>query len=77
MRNREAPFYRKIIKLDQSRAIKSYQDLKRRVLAIELAIENLTRGFLSKEARWIEVATKKIESFLIDRTSYRELSRMR
>ena len=48
-----------------------------RLLAIEPAIEDLTRGFQRKEARWIEVAIEEIESFSIDRTSYRELSRMR
>ena len=47
------------------------------LLAIELAIEDLTRGFQSKEARWIEVAIEETESFSINRTSYRELSRMR
>ena len=31
-----------------------------RVLAIKLAIEDLTRGFLSKEAQWIEVAIEKL-----------------
>ena len=36
------------------------------LLAIELAIEDLTRGFQSKEARLIEVATEETEHFSID-----------
>ena len=47
-----------------------------RHFAVEPAIEDLTRGFLNKEARWIEVAIegaiKETENFLIDWTSYRE-----
>ena len=48
-----------------------------RLLAIKPAIEDLTRSFLNIEAWWIEVAIEETESFLIDRTSYWELSRMR
>ena len=66
MRNLEAPLYRKIIKLDRSSAIKSYRDLKRHVLAIEIAIDELSRGFLSNEVRWIEVAIEKTKSFSMD-----------
>ena len=68
--------YRKFIKLDRLRAFESYRALKRHVLAIELVIEDLTRGFLNNEAQWIEVAIEETESFSMDRTSYRELSRM-
>ena len=60
MRNLEAPLYRKIIKLDRSRAIESYQDLKKHVLAIEITIEGLSKGFLNNEVRWIEVAIEKL-----------------
>ena len=42
-----------------------------RLLAIEPAIKDLTRGFLNKEAQWIEVAIEETESFSMDRTSYR------
>ena len=42
--------------------IKSYRELKRRETAIEPAIEELSRGFQSKEARWIEIAIEKLSS---------------
>ena len=44
----------------------SYRALKMRVLAIEPAIEDLTRGFLNNETRWIEVTIEEIESFSMD-----------
>ena len=50
-----------IYKYHKPRLIESYQGLKTRLLAIELAIEDLTRGFLNKEAQWIEVAIKKVQ----------------
>ena len=53
--NRDASLYRNFIKLDRSRAIESYQALKRRDLVVELAIEDLTRGFLNREVQWIEI----------------------
>ena len=31
-----------------------------------LAIEDLTRGFLNNETRWIEVTIEEIESFSMD-----------
>ena len=49
-----------IQKLHKARSIDSYQALKRRVLAIELAIKDLTRGFLNNEARWIEVTIQQL-----------------
>ena len=49
-----------IQKSHKARSIESYQALKRRVLAIEPAIEDLTRGFLNNEARWIEVAIEEL-----------------
>ena len=52
--------YRNLIKLNRSRAIERYRALKRPVLAIELDIEDLTRGFLNNEARWIEVAIEEL-----------------
>ena len=52
------------------------QELSRFKMCL-LAIEELSRGFLSNEARWIEVVIEHPEDFLIDRGSYRELSRMR
>ena len=36
------------------------------------ALEQLSKGFRSKEARWIEVAIEHPESFSMDRNSYRE-----
>ena len=66
-----------IYNLHKAQSIESYRDLKRHVLAIEIAIEELSRGFLSNEVRWIEVAIEETESFSMDRTSYRELLRMR
>ena len=66
-----------IQKSHKAQSIESYRALKRRVLAIEPAIENLTRGFLNNEAQWIEIAIEETESFLIYRTSYQDLSRMR
>ena len=50
-----------IYEYHKPRLIESYQGLKTRLLAIELAIEDLTRGFLNKEAQWIEVAIKKVQ----------------
>ena len=60
IRNRKARIYRNLIKLNRPRAIERYRALKRPVLAIELAIEDLTRGFLNNEARWIEVAIEEL-----------------
>ena len=40
------------------------------ILAIEQAIKDITRGFLNKEAQWIEVAIEETESFSINQTSY-------
>ena len=53
-----------ILKSHKARLIESYQALKRRVLAIEPAIEDLTRGFLNNETRWNEVSIEETESFL-------------
>ena len=58
------------IEISKARLIESYQALKRRALSIELAVEDLTRGFLNNKARWIKVAIKETESFSMDRTSY-------
>ena len=58
------------IEISKARLIESYQALKRRALSIELAVEDLTRGFLNNKARWIKVAIKEIESFSMDQTSY-------
>ena len=44
----------------KAQSIESYQALKRRVLAIEIAIKELSRGFLNNEAQWIEVPIKKL-----------------
>ena len=49
-----------IQKFHKARSIESYRALKRHVLAIEPTIEDLTRGFLNNEARWIEVAIEKL-----------------
>ena len=40
--------------------IESYRDLKTHVLAVELAIKDLTRGFLNNDARWIEIAIEQL-----------------
>ena len=58
------------IEISKARSIESYQALKRYVLSIELAVEDLTRGFLNNKARWIKVAIKETESFSMDRTSH-------
>ena len=42
------------------------------ILAIEQAIKDITRGFLNKEARWIEIAIEHLESFSMDQSSYRK-----
>ena len=41
-----------------------------RLLDIKPALEDLTRGFQSKEAQWIEEAIEETESFSMDQTSY-------
>ena len=56
MRNHEAPIYREIINLDRTRAIEKLLRFKTRLLAIK----ELSRGFLSNEAQWIEVPIKKL-----------------
>ena len=45
-----------IWKFHKPRSIESYRGLKTCLLAIEPTIEDLMRGFLNKEAWWIEVA---------------------
>ena len=42
------------------------------LLAVEPTIKDLTRGFLNKEARWIEIAIEHLESFSMDQSSYRK-----
>ena len=55
IKNCDDSLYRNLINFDRLRAIESYQALKRRDLAVELAIEDLTRGFLNREVQWIEI----------------------
>ena len=49
-----------IWKYHKPRSIESYRGLKTCLLAIEPTIEDLMRGFLNKEARWIEVAIEQL-----------------
>ena len=83
-RNRENPIYRKIINLDRSKAIKKLSRFKTCILAIE----ELTRSYQGSNERFSQqkslmdrgsyrAAIEETKSFSIDRTSYRELSRMR
>ena len=51
-----------IYEYHKPRLIESYRGLKTHLLAIELAIEDLTRGFLNKEAWWIEIAIEELSS---------------
>ena len=46
---------RLLIGIHKPRSIESYRGLKMCLLAIKPTIEDLTRGFLNKEAQWIEV----------------------
>ena len=43
---------------------------KKRLLAIKIAIEDLTRGFLNNESRWIEVAIEHPKGFPMDQNRY-------
>ena len=56
-----------IQELHKAQSIKSYRALKRHVLVVE----DLKKGFLNNEARWIKVAIEQTKSFSMDRTSYR------
>ena len=64
--NRDGSLYRNLINLDQSRAVKKLLKFKMRVLSIEELMRSYRgsiRGFLNKEARWIEVVIEETESF--------------
>ena len=67
---------RLLIGIHKPRSIESYRGLKTCFIAVEPTIEDQTRGFVNKEARWIETAIEHPKSFSMDRSSYRELSRM-
>ena len=46
--------------IDKPWSIESYRHLKMHLLAVEPAIEDLMRGFLNKEAWWIEVTIDEL-----------------
>ena len=49
-----------ILEFHKTWLIESYRGLKTCLLAIEPAIEDLMRGFLNNEARWIKVAIEEL-----------------
>ena len=62
------PYIQKLIILDRSRGIE-------RCRALKVQQIQLSRGFQSKEARWIEVAIEHPEGFSMDQSSYRECNK--
>ena len=62
--NRDCSLHRNLINLNRSRAVKKLSKFKTHVLAIELAIKDLSRikrgGFQHTEARWIKVAIEQL-----------------
>ena len=82
--NRDGSLYRNLIKLDRSRAIKKLLKFKTRVLSIK----ELTGSYRGSNKRFSQqrnsmdrgsyrAVIEETESFSIDQTRYRELSRMR
>ena len=53
---------RLFIGIHKPQSIDSYRGLKTRFIAVEPAIEDQTRGFVNKEARWIKIAIEKLSS---------------
>ena len=80
IKNGDSSLYRNLINPDRSRAVEKLSKIKTHVPTVELAIEDQKRRFSTQKSSmdWgsNQAAIEETKSFLIDRTSYWELSRM-
>ena len=76
LKRNEAGFARTLyIEAHNSRQIKRYREVLNFKGSTATALEQLSKGFRSKEARWIEVAIEHPEGFSMDQSSYRECNK--